>query len=299
MMNGNSEKVVGRTVARKLSRDCAIVVNSCDAYEDVWPIFFTCLKANLGGIELPIYLNCESKIFQYDALDIRRIDQRFSSGTPWGHRFKSVLEAIDRPYIISLYDDFLLEAPVDLDRLSQAFDFLSERNATVVYFSQIYSLRPQKKEISFLKSLDGRVDYKLNSAPALWKRTKLVEYIKDVDDPWAWEFFGSTRAFSDFGNFYCLDDGERWIFPYSWQLGGGIRRGKWVGSVVQPLLEKHGIDLNLNIRGISSEDLNQEKRSFKWKLRFLFKGYQMVGIAAFVYAAQVLIRKLLINEPKK
>ena len=47
----------------------ALLVNSCDKYEDLWAPFFTLLK-KYWNPEYPIVLNTESKDFNFEGLNI-------------------------------------------------------------------------------------------------------------------------------------------------------------------------------------------------------------------------------------
>ena len=49
----------------------SILVNSCDAYKDVWPMFFYILNKTWCGDLPDVYLNTESEFYQDDYIDVK------------------------------------------------------------------------------------------------------------------------------------------------------------------------------------------------------------------------------------
>ena len=54
---------------------------------------------------------------------------------------------------------------------------------------------------------------------------------------------------------------------------------------------KYKLDIDLNVRGMS-DSLTFEKRSFKWKIKFLYLGYNMVGYKLLWFLFFSIKRKL-------
>ncbi len=53
-----------------IKENCVLVVNSCDAYCDIWEIFFSSLKGQWPECNVDIILNTESKVFKFDGLNL-------------------------------------------------------------------------------------------------------------------------------------------------------------------------------------------------------------------------------------
>ena len=51
--------------------DCTLLVNSCDAYSDLWEPFFKMLGVHWPDCPYPIVLNTESKAFKHVAFDVK------------------------------------------------------------------------------------------------------------------------------------------------------------------------------------------------------------------------------------
>ena len=139
--------------------------------------------------------------------------------------------------------------------------------------------------------LDDKVDYRLNSSPAIWRRKDLLNYTGVFDNPWAWEVFGTFRTIGDKKKFYCPGEKEEDIYKFNSKKGGAIYRGKWVKEVVLDKAEKYKINTDFNIRGFSS-DTEFEKRTISWKIDFILLGYKMVGFDVLKFIFKALKTKL-------
>lgn len=276
---------------RKISDSCVLVVQSCDAYEDVWSMFFSALSEHWPGCNLNIILNTETKTTTFGDLKINKINYNCNLTKPfWGERLLNVLKNIERDFIIVLFDDFILEEDVNLKKINYCIDMMNSNSDIGVFY---FNNNPEAK----IKSLNGFsklgkfADYKVNSSPAIWRKTVLQEMTSVIDNPWAWEFFGSARAYGDKYEFHCSVPDEEDTFVYQYQLGGAIRRGKWVEAVILPAIKKYNLPLNPSIRGFSSESLSEGKYSFSWKVNFIRLGFKMVGFRAIIPLLKAILHK--------
>lgn len=271
-----------------------IVVNSCDAYEDVWELFFRAFQEYWPECEYKIVLNTETKQIILDNVDVRTQNFNSPNGKDiWGMRLKQTLNACESKYVLMLYDDFILEGPVDQKKIANCIKWLNENpDIAVFYFSNI-PVNDNVDDFNFedFELIPKKGDYKLNSAPSIWRREKLLAFIDDNDNPWAWEFFGSYRTYNSGNLFYCAKKERENIYPYNYAMGGAIYRGKWVGKVVLPLIKKYNLNLDVNIRGLADGVQQQNKRTFLWKAQFLLLGFRMIGFGVFLYIYRIVKRK--------
>lgn len=270
--------------------DLTIVVNTCDTYQDVLEIFFHAFKAHWPDCPYPVVINTETNTHQYPA---RVHNHSNPSGVDdWGERLLSTLGSIESEFVLMLYDDFVLDRSVLNGRVSEAIDFLkSQAEAVVVYL--INTSLPLSLPTSFLPFVEikDRADFRLNSAPGIWRRQVLMAYTSPGDTPWAWEVFGTYRTWGDGKLFYSLNPQQPDIYPYNYAKGGAIYRGKWVRKVVDEVIQFYPLNIDWAKRGFSS-DTEFEKRSFVWKLRFLRTGFRMVGWKV-IYCVMGYIREKL------
>lgn len=269
--------------------DLTIVVNTCDAYHDVLGIFFHALRDYWPDCPYPVVINTESNTHDYPA---RVHNHRSNSGgDDWGDRLRSTLSSIDTEFVLMLYDDFILDAPVSNQRVQAALQLLQlQAQAVVTYL--INTSRPLQwmtTDDVFIP-LKDKVDYRLNSAPAIWRKQALMDYTSAGDTPWAWEVFGSYKTWGDGRLYYSLNPCQPDIYSYNYEKGGAIYRGKWVREVVEQVAKKYPLEIDWSLRGFSSDTVF-EKRSVMWKLRFMQTGFRMVGFKALHFVTSYIKEK--------
>lgn len=277
-----------------MSEKCAVIVNSCDAYEVLWEPFFLVMREKWVDMDYEIILNTETKSFSMEGLNIRTLQLgEETEERQWGKRLLETLEHIDAEYIINLFDDFILESQVDVKRIEQCFDWM-EANKKIAVFYLMNIPQPNKKDKTFegFDLVPQGQNYRLNSAPAIWRKEKLMEFTGAKDTPWAWEFFGSTRTYHTDDLFYCVSKGVQPIYEYAHELGGAIHRGRWVKSVIEPVVEKYHLDIDLGERGFEDENGNLKGHSLKWKIEFFWLGYKMVGKDAWLMLHRMIKTKI-------
>lgn len=274
-------------------QNLTVVVNTCDAYYDVLDIFFYAWQDCWPDCPHPVVINTESRAYSHPA---RVHHHRSSNGNDdWGARLLATLSTIDSEFVMMIYDDFILDAPLSQEHVHQALGLLLAQPSAVVTYLINTSLPLSRNDTDdVFVQLKDRVDYRLNSAPAIWRKQALMDYTKAGDTPWAWEVFGTYRTWGDGRVFYSLNPNQADIYSYNYSKGGAIYRGKWVREVVERMAQKYPLNIDWTVRGYSSDTVF-EKRSFMWKLRFMQTGFQMVGFKALNFFSGYVRDKL--NAP--
>lgn len=277
------------------NNDCTIIVNSCDDYEDVWIPFFTVLNSMWKDCPYKIILNTESKKFEFDKLKIDTL-QLFNGNDKdyWGKRLRLTLDEIDSEFVIMLFDDYILEGKVNIDKIEKCINWMKkDKNIAVFYFSNSSGINILDNKYKDFELVGLKNDYKLNTAPAIWRKEKLKEYTGMFDTPWAWEFFGSARTYTDSALFYCANIGKEDTFIYNYKLGGAIHRGKWVKSIIEPVVIKYKLNINLNNRGFENESLEIYNHSLIWKIKFLYTGFKMIRFKVAIYLFRAIKKRMM------
>ncbi|MGL5485105.1 MAG: hypothetical protein ACRDC6_02305 [Shewanella sp.] len=265
-----------------ISNSCVLVIQSCDAYEDVWQAFFSALREYWPNCKLEIILNTETKTVMFDSLNTNKVNRNSNLKNPyWGERLLNVLKFVDKEFVITLFDDFIIEDKVNVERIAYCINNMIENESIGVFYFNNVAITKNKHYDGFCK-LNSITDYKVNSCPAIWRKKVLQEMTGVTDNPWAWEFFGSARAYGEKYEFHCVTQDSENVFVYQYQLGGAIRRGKWVRDVIMPAIEKYDLLLEPSIRGFSSASLTDDKYSISWKVNFIKLGFKMVGVKAVI-----------------
>lgn len=261
-----------------LSSKCTILISSCDSYSDVASAFLASLWHHWPSCPFQLVISRESSDLLLPANSTRHHPKH--SKDKWGQRIKRTLSFIDTPYVMFLFDDFILNRSIDDACLMQAFNILSDPANAVVYLTQ-----PHQSFLKFSSPCSSDpflqiapfTQYTISSRPAVWSKSALDYLTKHDDTPWSWEVFGSFRSWHTPFKFYALNPDVNSIYSYDNHLGGAIYRGKWVRSVVDYLDENLSLELNYRARGIIDE-AELPKRSLYWKLKFILVGIRTSGI---------------------
>jgi hypothetical protein len=259
----------------------AILVNTCDDYSDVWELFIRCLEEHCPDCKLPIYFNTET--FGSLPFETSLAVKFVNSEGAWGKRLLSSLGQIKEDFIINLFDDYLLEEPLLLAKIDQVLEILTTNSFVSAVYLNAVSLRYHRNiPKAGFREVKNYTEYRLNSAPGIWRKGDLAELTHENDSPWSWEVFGTYRTFKSSKCFLSPSSACDNIYAYQYKKGGAIYRGKWVSDVIDEKIAKYNLGLEPKERGYT-DSLKNEKRSLLWKYNFIVSGFKTDGLKAFWY----------------
>ena len=268
----------------KLNDKITVLVNTCDAYSDVWPLFFASLDEFWSNRVIDVVLNTDHGAVACP--DYPNVFMHQSNARSWGERLISVLDDIQSDYVFMLFDDFILEDVFDEKILTETIMELENDEAISVFYLDLMGLETAENHsrLPGFALISPKADFRLNSGPAVWRKADLKKFTGGQDNPWAWEAFGTYRTQKTSKKFYQPTRVQ--YFPFNAMQGGAIYRGKWVADVVVDKARKYNLSIDFSIRGFASTE-NLEKRSVVWKMKFLWIGFQMIGfdIVKFIFSA--------------
>ena len=254
------------------SKRCTILVNSCDAYDDLWEPFFKLFSIMWSDCPYDVVLNTESKSYSYPRLDIKTFshykpDKKIS----WGKRFRYHLSQIKTEYVVNMLDDFFLQSPPNTAYLERLMDYMDkDQNVATFSFGECVDENNQTFEpFSDFYERPSRGAYKYNLQAGIWKTKKLYSSIKPFESPWEWEVAGNIRSFEDGKKYLTLRDAKKTnIIQYGFSYGEawGVFRGKWVTDSVNDLFEKYDINIDFSKRSVfkpNEINLFEKERLFK------------------------------------
>lgn len=230
---------------------CTLLINSCDAYKDLWDPFFQLFCSNWPKCPYPIVLNTESEEYAYRNLQIC-VCHAESPSEPWGKRLYDCVKKIQTPYIILLLDDFFLEAPVDEEKVNHCIEWMEQdRNiATFSFVPTLWEDIDDGRYPGFLRR-PFRCNYKVNCQAAVWRKEYLLKLIRNHETPWEFEVFGSSRA-RRYRNwaFYAADKTGTNVFQYP--FGGVLHGGKWTPMALESL-QKQRVEVDVRKHGVQEK----------------------------------------------
>jgi hypothetical protein len=179
--------------------DVCILIGSCDSYADLWQPCITLLERNWPDCPFPIYLGTDFKTFDHPKVTSLPV----GAGLPWGASFRRQLEALPSPNVLYFVADFFLRKPVDTERVIKCLRLFHEMDAHCVRLSRPGRLQPMF-ETSLLGVIPVGSPYRLSCNPAFWRKSTLLELLRDDDAIWAFEMIGSLRTNRYATGFYSV-----------------------------------------------------------------------------------------------
>lgn len=233
---------------------CAVLVNTCDAYEDLWNPYFSLFQEYWKDCPFPVYVNTEHKQCIHPCITITTLNQKEDETVSWGKRIRECLDRIDADYVFLSLDDFFLRQNVRTDKIKHCIEEMDAHSDIAVFYfldtSEQFHHEMMDDHVypDFELGRKG-IHYLLNLQAGIWRKSVLEEVIHDFDTPWTFEWLGSKHYIGNDRFYYLKKDADR-IFDYGFKMDGmGVFRGKWVKEDVVPLFESHGIQVDYEKRG--------------------------------------------------
>lgn len=259
--------VIGKRENFDMNKKVAILVNSCDLYEDAWDPFFSLFKIQWPDCPYDIYLNTENKNYTCDCLNVKTITT--GSEGFWTARIKKALKEIDADYILFMLEDFFLLKQVDESKLDAVISGMQEdSDVGFLFFTPIgvkYDI--EYNPGTLFSDVSKYADYRVNACLGLWKKDFLLQMLYLDGSPW--EFEHNATRLSWLSKYRCCVINPEYssVFSYSILLseGYGITQRKWLPKNKE-LFAEHNIHVNFSNLGFLekktklSDEIKQNKK---------------------------------------
>ena len=243
-------------------KNCSLLINSCDAYKDTWPLFFTCLKHQWENLDCPIFLNTESEDYNDPHFKISVVH---GGKREWGARLATSLRRIKTDYVIVLLDDFFINTAVDCEAIEKHLRQMADdpEIACIHLNARCEKIRSEceSPELEDCVRIHKDEYGVVNCGPSLWRREDLLRITHDYVNAWLFEAYGCFLASNSNKKFYVRSKAAGDVFLYGREYGGAIHKNIWVGCVVRPIMEKYGVEMDLSKRGVV-EDWTKEGEGY-------------------------------------
>jgi len=221
-----------------LKKELAILVISCDKYEDAWVPFFSLLKVFWHDCPYRIYLGVNKLDFSYPGVTVLKSGEDVS----WADNVRKFLDQIEEEYVLTFLEDFYLSDYVDTAKIEEAFKLAVNENADVI------SMILPKKGLSYkdkpgIYYINPESEYCINTSIAIRKKEMFRILLKPGYSAWDFEIKNS-KSMNKIGKFPGL------FLTYEeeyFKVLNGMWRGKWVNSTVK-FCRKLGIEIDTSRR---------------------------------------------------
>lgn len=230
--------------------DLTILVNSCDSFEDCWLPFFTLLKRYWGADTIPnIVLITEKKEFTFDGLPIRAAQVQTGSSTmTWSQCLLAAIDRVETDFILYLQEDYFIDSPINLKMFFEIMDVMRYESEIKYIGLTHFGNGGKKLETNwpYLKKITRCAPYRISTQAGIWRKATLRSYLKEWENGWMFELYGTLRAWRRNDLFLVWDpDQAKPIISYGHT---GIIKGKWA-KFVPELFECENIKIDFSDRG--------------------------------------------------
>jgi len=249
----------------------AILVNTCDKFEDCWNPFFKLFSIYWPNYDGKIYLNTEYKDFSYPGLNIIPVKGCEKHQFPktkratWSQCLKWALESMDADIVLYLQEDYFLKDHVKNDIIEKYAVLIGSNDD--IHCINLTDMTETAKLIPIenadLYPVDPKFYGRIHCQAALWQKKILLSCIRLYESAWQFEALGSQREMAKPHNIYGIESVRFTKFEIIPYIFTGLVQGRWYKEVV-PLFEKHNIIIDYSIRGFEND---APKRTMSMKVR--------------------------------
>lgn len=279
-------------MSNQIEKKLTILVNSCDAYDDLWDPFFKLFSKFGEGLKnCQIILNCDHKKFSYDGLNIV-CPNNYKTNQPWGKRVKNCLKHVKTDYVFFLIDDFFVQSKVDLSMFKKCIKWLDEnKDVSCFNFISIESAQKESDKFKDFCLIDPNASYRYNAQAAIWRKEDLANSLLENESAWDWELLGNVRnsVINSKKQIYMLKYGIKSPYNYNFiqyeqsnkdniVVISPVMKGKWAISVIDDCFRKNEIYIDYNKRGYYHNKKDNLLKRFFTKVKKLFHLKQTLAI---------------------
>ena len=164
--------------------DLHILVNSCDAYSDLWKNHFDLFFKHWKGTRFPITLITDKPTnIQLEGVDIVVVEDN-----SFAKRIHNICKNIKEKYVLVTLDDYYLIDDANYEDFAKYLSLCEENNIDYLsIYNRRYTKKKQYTAIGNIKSIDLNNEYAINLYPAIWKKDFLLFCSDFSGSPWEFE----------------------------------------------------------------------------------------------------------------
>jgi hypothetical protein len=222
--------------------ETALLVVSCDRYRDLWVPFFTLLFRYWPDCPFPIFLGANDETYP----DRRVIPLCVGEDVDWSTNLRRMLGQIPVQGILLLQEDFLIDRPVDTQRIRRLIGYAAGKNAACLRLMPIPGPDRPCEDNPDLGEIRKGADYRVSLQAAWWRKESLADVLAPGESPWQFECAGSRRSDAITAPFLSLREGIEYPLDY---YTTAVLRGYWEPDAVKLCRREH-IPVDLKVRRI-------------------------------------------------
>jgi len=217
----------------KLKNRLAVLVVSCDKYSDLWEPFFTLFWRFWPDCPFNVYLlsnNIDPAMPRVKSLLI-------GDDISWSDNLRKSLLQLEEEYVFLFIEDLFLYDFVDTDEVLGVIGNAIDNEANYIRLNALPM--PDKKFNEKIGIISKGTIYRSSVVSAVWKKSALLDLLKQGESAWDFEIFGSVRS-DKYDGFYATWGNELPVI-------NGVIKGKWRRCAVKKC-RSLGFEVDLNKR---------------------------------------------------
>lgn len=203
--------------------EVAVLIVSCDKYCDLWEPFCAFMSRYWPDCPFRVFLVANHMDWSHDGVTTLRVGPDRS----WSDSLRTAVERVGVTYVLTIQDDFLLDAPVSTEAVIRAVGELHRQGGTylrlvptsVPWWRWIGRSRPDTAPIP------PGSPYRISNQASVWRSDALLGLLRSGESPWEMEIWGSERTSDEVNGFLSSTSA---ILRY--HAHGAVIRGKWSRS---------------------------------------------------------------------
>jgi len=175
---------------RAIINDCAVLVESCDSYSDLWNPFFTLLEKYWSDVPFKIYLGTNTLEYKRKGVTVLKSK---ADARDWSACLASHLKQLTQTKVLIILEDFFLRKPINNDHIIYCLKFSIYKNAI-----QVRLIPRPKPNISIInENVVGECSLgyplRLSTQAAIWDRLSLLDLLETGENIWQFERNANKR----------------------------------------------------------------------------------------------------------
>ena len=172
----------------KMNDKLSLLINSCDAFSDLWDAHIKLLNMNWDDRDISTYLVTDSLTNkEYNEVTILCAGRN----KELSDRIRYALDYIDTDYILLTLDDYFLTKKISTKSIMNLVDIMDKKELDYIrLFKRPNSFKKIKGTSSLFEiNLDSKHDshYQINLYAGLWRKTFLEKCVNDSLNAWELE----------------------------------------------------------------------------------------------------------------
>jgi hypothetical protein len=234
-----------------MSVSTALLVVSCDAYRDLWEPFFTLLFRYWTDCPFRIYLGSNHAAYP----DRRVAALTVGEDRDWSSNLLRMLELIPDGGVLLLQEDFLIDRPVQTEKVKHLIGYADEKQAACLRLMPIPGPDQACADNPEVGSIAIGAAYRVSLQAAWWRKENLAAIARAGESPWQFEHLGSRRSDVLSAPFLSLRDGIEYPLDY---FTTAVFRGFWEPGAVA-LCRRENIPVDLKRRPVMPLRMRMER----------------------------------------